>query len=278
MQDLSESGYVEVDGGRLYYEVQGSGEPLLFIHGGLGSLRMWDGQVPLFAEHFRVIRYDTRGFGRSETQDVEFSNREDVVAVLDQVGAETAHIVGQSRGGMIALDFILEYPHRALSFVHVASGVGGYESAREGDKPPFEEMEPLWEAKDWDALAELETQVWVDGWGQPADRVDPELRRTVKGWIVENYQAEKPEGKPQAAQPPAIERLDSLSVPTLVLLGTADEAGGVEAGRYLAEATGAKLVEFPGVAHMIQLEEPERFNELVLAFLRARSPTASAAG
>jgi pimeloyl-ACP methyl ester carboxylesterase len=269
-----DNGFVDVEGGRLYYETDGAGEPLLLIHGGLGSLRMWDGQVPAFAEHYRVIRYDTRGFGRSETDDVEFGNHEDVGAVLDHLGVESAHIVGQSRGGMIALDFILDNPHRAMSFVHVASGISGYEAARAGgDKPPFEEMEPLWEAKNWEALAELETQVWVDGWGQPADRVDPEIRRTVKDWIVENYQAEISEGKPQAARSPAIARLNSLRVPTLVLVGTADEAGGVEAGRYFAEATGADLVEFPGVAHMIQLEDPERFNRLVLEFFRGVAST-----
>jgi 3-oxoadipate enol-lactonase len=268
---MSESGFVDVDGGHLYYEVEGAGDPLLLIHGGLGSLRMWDGQAPVFAEHYRVIRYDTRGFGRSETDEVEFSNRDDVRAVLDHVGVPSAHVVGQSRGGIIGLDFVLEYPERAGSFVSVASGVGGFEAELpEGaPAPPWDEMERLWEAKDWEALAELETQTWVDGWGQPQTRVDPELRRTVHGWILENYRAEKAEGKPQAATPPAAERLDGLQVPTLVMVGLADEPHSVVGGRHLAESTGAQLVEFPNVAHMIHLEEPERFNRIVLDFLGA---------
>lgn len=266
---MGESGFLEVDGGRIYYEVEGDGHPLLLIHGGLGSLRMWDGQMPAFAERYRVIRYDTRGFGRTETDDVEFTNRGDAVAVLDHVGAGSAYVVGQSRGGVIALDLALDRPERVDGLVSVAGGIGGYEAERPvGTAPPWEEMERLWESKDWAGLAELETQVWVDGWGQPSTRVDPELRRTVSGWILANYQAEKAEGKPQALDPPAAQRLDELRVPTLVVIGEADEAGSVAAERLLAASVAAaRVVEFPGVAHMIHLEEPERFNRLVLDFL-----------
>ena len=267
---MAETGFVDVDGGRIYYEVEGDGHPLLLIHGGLGDLRMWDGQVPAFVERYRVIRYDTRGFGRTETEDVEFSNRADAAAVLDHVGADSAHVVGQSRGGVIALDFLLEHPGRVDAFVSVAGGIGGFvpQLPEEVSPPPWDEMERLWEAKDWPALAELETQVWVDGWGQPSTRVDPALRRLVHGWILASYEAGKAEGKPQPLEPPAAERLAEVRVPTLVMIGVVDEPGGVVAERHLAASVdGARLVEFPGVAHMIQLEEPERFNALVLEFL-----------
>ncbi len=267
---VGESGFLEIDGGRLYYEVEGDGHPLLLIHGGLGSLRMWDGQVPAFAERYRVIRYDTRGLGRTETDDVEFSNRADAAAVLDHLGAASAYVVGQSRGGMIALDFLLEFPERVDAFVSVASGVGGYEAQLPAgtDEPPWEEMESLWEAKDWERLAELETQVWVDGWGQPPTRIDPRLRSQLLEWILSSYRAGKAEGKPQPLEPPAAQRLQEVRVPTLVLTGDADEPGGLAAGRHLAASVaGARLVELAGVAHMIQLEQPQRFNRVVLEFL-----------
>jgi 3-oxoadipate enol-lactonase len=267
---MADSGFIDVDGGKIYYEVEGDGHPLLLIHGGLGSLRMWDEQVPVFAEQYRVIRYDTRGFGRSETDDVEFSNSADAAAVLDHVGADSAYVVGQSRGGMIALDLAVDQPARVDALVSVAGGVGGYEAELpEGvDAPPWEEMERVWEAKDWETLAELETKTWVDGWGQPSGRVDAGLRQKVHGWILDSMKAEKPEGKPQPLIPPAAERLGDLGIPTLVLIGQADEPGAVLAERHLASSVaGAQVVEFPGVAHMIHLEEPERFNELVLDFL-----------
>ena len=267
---MPDSGYVEVPGGRLYYEVEGSGHPLLLIHGGLGSLCMWDGQVAELAERYRVIRYDTRGFGLTETEHVPFSNRADAAAVLAHLGAASCYLIGQSRGGVIALDLALEHPELVNALVIVAGGASGYEAQLpEGvTGPPWEEMERLYDAKDWEPLAELETQVWVDGWGQPATRIDPELRRRVHGWIVEAYRTGREEGEPQPLDPPAAGRLGDVKAPTLVMVGTADEPAGVLTGRHIADAVpDAQLIEFPGVAHMIQLEEPERFNRLVIDFL-----------
>jgi pimeloyl-ACP methyl ester carboxylesterase len=271
---MDESGFVEVEGGRIYYEVEGDGPPVLLIHGGLGTLRMWDEQVPRFAERHRVIRYDTRGLGRTETDEVEFANRDDAIAVLDHLGVASAAVVGQSRGAMIALDLALDRPDRVDALVSVAGGIGGYQPAlAEGtSEPPWDELERLWEKKEWPALAELETQVWVDGWGQPPDRVDPEVRRRVLDWIVAGYEAGNAEGRPVPMAPPAVERLDELRVPTLVLVGTADEPGAVVAGRKLGSAPNAQLVEFENVAHMIQLEQPDRFAEVVLEFLASARP------
>lgn len=264
---MADSGFVEADGAKIYFEVEGDGHPLLLIHGGLGDMRMWEAQVPAFAERYRVIRYDTRGFGRTETEDVEFTDRGDAVAVLDHVGADSAYVVGQSRAGAIGLDLAIESPERVDALVSVAGGISGFEAERT-DPPPWDEMERLWHAKEWAKLAELETQVWVDGWGQPPDRVDPELRRRVFDWIRTTYEDEKVEGKPQRLDPPAAERLGEVNVPTLVLIGPVDEQGGVVAQRHLASSVaGARAIEFPGVAHMIQLEEPERFNQVVLDFL-----------
>jgi 3-oxoadipate enol-lactonase len=265
---MAESGFVDVVGGRLYYEVEGEGHPLLLIHGGLGDLRMWDEQLSAFAERYRVIRYDTRGFGRSETEDVEFTERGDAAAVLQHLGAASAYVVGQSRGGVIAVDLALDEPQRVDALVSVAGGISGYEPPESDEQPPWEEMERLWNAKDFTALAELETQVWVDGWGQPPDRVDPELRRKVFDWIRASYAVERAEGKPQPLSPPAAQRLDEVRVPVLVLIGLADEPGGNLALEHLASSVaGARVMEFPNVAHMIQLENPERFNRLILEFL-----------
>ena len=105
-----------------------------------------------------------------------------------------------------------------------------------------------------------------------------ELRRQVKGWILEGLLAEKPEGKPQPMSPPAAGRLSELRLRTLVMVGLADEAPSVASGRYLAASVqGARLMEFPNVAHMIHLEEPERFMALALEFL-ANCPPGRRAG
>jgi pimeloyl-ACP methyl ester carboxylesterase len=263
------AGVLETAGATIAYEVEGEGHPVLLIHGGLGTRRMWDGQVPSLAERYRVIRYDTRGFGETKTDDVAYLDADDAVAVLDHVGAASAHVIGQSRGGSIALDLALAHPERVDALVSVAGGIHGFEAERGTSVPqPWEEMDRLWQAKDWDALSELETQVWVDGWGQAHTRVAPEVRALVHGWILEANLADLPWGQPGSLEPSAAERLGEVRAPTLVLIGEADEPGGVVAGHHLAASVpGARSVEFPRVAHMIHLEEPARFDAEVRGFL-----------
>jgi 3-oxoadipate enol-lactonase len=93
------NGYVEFPGSRLYYEADGVGSALTLIHACVAHLRMWEAQVAAFGDRFRVIRYDLRGFGRSTTEQVPFSSRDDLRRVLDQLGVERTHLVGASCGG-----------------------------------------------------------------------------------------------------------------------------------------------------------------------------------
>jgi len=262
------TGTVESNGARVYYEVEGSGEPVVLIHAGVANLRMWDDQAAALRDTYRVIRYDTRGYGRTETDAVEFSNRADVAALLDHLGVESAHVVGLSRGGMIALDFALEFPDRVRSLVVAAGGIGGYESPDDADASVFEAPDRMLEAKDWEGISEWETAYWADGPGQPAGRADPAIRAKVHDWILTNYRAEKEEGIPQVLDPPAVGRLGDLRAPLLVILGTLDEPGTQESMRHLAESVpGARLEVFEGAAHMLNLEQPDRFDALLRDFL-----------
>lgn len=270
------SGFLETNGARIYYEVEGEGEPVVLIHAGIANLRMWDEQVAALRDAYRVIRYDTRGFGRTETQDVSFSNRADIAALLDQLGEESAHIVGISRAGSIALDFALESPERVRSLVVANGGVSGYESP-DDDYSLFEQAEKWEEAKAWEPLAEWETDFWVNGLGQPKDRVALEIRDRVHEWILTNYEADKVGGRPLVLDPPAAGRLAELRAALLVMIGTVDEAGTQSAMRYLAEnVPGARLEIFEGAAHMVNMEQPERFNRLLREFVDEHSKKGSA--
>src|SRR5512146_2928337 len=101
----SEIRTVDVPGGHLHVSIDGDGSPILLVHAGIVDSRSWDPLVPfLVGAGHRVIRYDTRGFGQSRTDDIAFSNREDLRAVLDDAGVARAVFVGNSRGAMISLD------------------------------------------------------------------------------------------------------------------------------------------------------------------------------
>lgn len=265
--------YLETGGARIAYDVIGSGEPVLLVHAGVADRSMWDDQVAALADAYRVIRHDTRGFGETVTEPVAFSNRADIGALLDHLGERSAHLVGLSRGGQIALDFALEFPERVRSLTVVAGGVGGYESPAQLSQDTWDTVERMWDAKDWEGLADWETAHWADGPGQSVDRA-PVVRERVHRWVLTNYRAEMEEGDPQPLTPPAEGRLGDLRAPLLVMLGTLDDPATKDAMRHLAASVpGSRLEEFDA-AHMVNLEHPARFNHILREFL----DQASAAG
>jgi pimeloyl-ACP methyl ester carboxylesterase len=269
-------GHLEVPGGRLYYEVTGSGYPLTLLHAGIADLRMWDGQVEAFAERYRVIRYDLRGYGRTTMTDAPFSNRQDLRDLLDHLGAERTHLLGLSKGGQIALDVTLETPERVSALVAVACGPGGFEPTAEEEATPafvelratFDEVEAIEEARDWEALVERELEMWVDGPGLPPDRVDPAIREQMREVGKRNYANYVTDGRPQPLRPPAVGRLGEVEVPTLVIVGDLDTVFVQAAAQALAQGIpGARKLVVPGVAHMVNLEKPAEFERAVLDFL-----------
>ena len=120
--------FIDVPGGRLFVVDEGDGPPVVLLHAGIVDLRAWDSFVPhLVAGGCRAVRYDARAWGRSTTEDVAYSNRADVVAVLDALGIDRAALVGNSRGGQIAFDTAVEFPDRVVAVVGVGAGLGGFE-------------------------------------------------------------------------------------------------------------------------------------------------------
>lgn len=117
----ADTGRVAVGGGTLYYEVRGSGPPVVLLHAGGLDLTMWDPQVGPVARAFRVIRYDARGHGRSSAPMGPHSTVEDLRALLDHLGVERANLVGISMGAGVALEFAISYPQRVSKLVLVST-------------------------------------------------------------------------------------------------------------------------------------------------------------
>src|ERR1700694_2497969 len=120
-----EKDFVETNGTRLYYEMMGEGHPLVLIHGGYMDRRMWDDQFAVFAQHYRVIRYDVRGFGKTGLPPVPYTDRQDLFNLLAFLGVDATYIVALSLGGEIAIDFTLDYPDRVEALVLVGASVSG---------------------------------------------------------------------------------------------------------------------------------------------------------
>jgi pimeloyl-ACP methyl ester carboxylesterase len=215
-----------------------------------------------------------RGYGRSRTQIVAFSHRQDVLDLLDHLGVEKAVVLGVSRGAMIATDFTLEHPERVEALVAVASGLGGYEHQPDGslkaqtEVEMFARMEELWKNGEIDALNELEVRMWVDGPGQPQGRAAASVRERVLRMNLNDLTRQDGQATDQPLEPPAALRLGEIHVPTLVIAGDLDTTRVLAVAEVMAKGIpGARKVIFPGTAHMLSMEQPEKFNRVVREFL-----------
>ena len=269
--------FVEVPGGRILAESEGKGPSIVLIHAAIVDLRSWDAVVPgLVRAGFRVVRYDCRGFGESTTDDVAFSNRADLVAVLDAFGIHRAALVGNSNGGEIAFDTAIEFPERVVAVVGVGAGLGGYlakptpqEKALFGEWASLTSMPEV----DREKLVELGVRIWVDGPGQSPHRVSDAIHDAVTEMLRPLMQPNRVEGRSEPLHPPATDRLKELRCPVLAVTGSLDVSTIPTTARYLAEkAPNARAVVMPDVAHMIGMEAPDKLNELVVDFLTPLRP------
>ncbi len=121
-----QTGFIEVESGRLFYEVAGEGETIVMIHDGLLHRVTWDAQFEMFAKDYRVVRYDRRGYGDSSKVEAKYSNIEDLEKVFEQLKIREAIVMGMSYGGSLAIDFALANPDSVTKIVLVGSIVSGY--------------------------------------------------------------------------------------------------------------------------------------------------------
>lgn len=264
-----DSGFVPVSGGELYFERAGAGPPMVFVHAGIADLTMWEPQVEEFARDHTVIRFDSRGFGRSRTGAVEFSPVEDLRAVLDCLDVARAIVVGCSRGGQHSLDFTLAAPDRVSALVWVCGGVSGSQHEGSAEQSAvFDRIEALWQAKDIAALVDLETHVWADGPLQPEQRAPAAMRERVRQMIYAIETRDEPEPQMLPVARPAAAHLDEVSCPLLVVIGALDTSGTRASADLLTDQVAkAERIDFPDSAHMPNMEHPERFNTALREFL-----------
>lgn len=263
-----QTGTAPVNGTQMYYEIAGSGHPLIMVHAGVADHRLWDDQFAAFADRYRVIRFDQRGFGQTRPVDGEFNRGEDIYALLNFLGITQTYLMGCSMGGGACIDFALQHPTMAKALITIGSGPVGFKT----DNPP----PPVWdalvkadEAGDVAQVAEYEAQIWLDGPHAPAGRVGGAVRAKMIAMNTLALNYEKLElGTEVPLAPPSYTRLGELKLPTLIIYGDLDTPHTQAAGRYMAEnITGAKLVVMPGVAHLPSMEQPEALNKIVLDFL-----------
>lgn len=267
-------GYVAGNGIRLFVEERGTGLPLVFLHAYPMGRQMWEPQVPFFAgQGFRVVWYDCRGFGLSEAPaEVSLYGQEisveDLEALLRALAISRAALCGLSMGGSIALSFAIRHPEAVSALAVCDTGAGSEdpaafaatvtrwaEAAEQGGVPAFLDLllaHPIFGGFAARGEAEAATLRRLVG-SHPAHGLSRTARRTL-------------------ARRPSIyaleDRLKALAVPTLILVGERDHPC-LATSRFMAETIpGAEFVLMRGAGHFTNLEAPDEFNRVLLAFLQ----------
>jgi 3-oxoadipate enol-lactonase len=267
--------FAQNHGARIYWDERGKGEPILLIMGLGYSSAMWYRVRPALSQ-YRTLAFDNRGVGRSDVSAGPYSialMASDAAAVLDASKTESAHVFGVSRGGMIAQEFALEYPHRVRSLILGCTTAGGRSAVR---------AEP-------EAIQLLKMQ----------DKMSPEQAAraaipfiydsaTARNLIDEDLAVRRPWfPRPEAyvAQVQGIfrwesyNRLSEIRVPTVVIHGESDRLVPPGNGRIIAaRISGAELVMIPHASHIFLTDQTAAANEAVLRFLAGQVATTKRKG
>lgn len=265
------------DGVKLYVEETGTGRlPLLFIHEFAGDFRSWEPQVRSFASTHRCITYNARGYPPSDVPAdtsayTQFQAVDDALAVLDHLQIDRAHVVGISMGGFCALHLGLRHPDRALSLVVAACGYGAQPERTTSFQAECEAIAQAYESEGAAKFAERYSvgparvqfqnknyRGWQEFARQLAEHSSEGAARTMRG--VQR-------GRPSLYG--LTDELSRLTVPTLIVTGDEDE-GCLEPSLMLKRTIpSAGLAVLPRTGHTANLEEPDRFNDLVRRFITA---------
>jgi pimeloyl-ACP methyl ester carboxylesterase len=235
---------------------------------------MWDDQIQPLSQLFRIIRYDVRGFGKSSlpVEGEPYSHHEDLAVLLEHLGIVKAHIVGLSMGSGIAVDFVVGHPAMSRSLVAAGPWIFGYDSPATSEiYEAFDEVEV--------ALDEGGVEAALDSWlAAPVftnstwdTRVLERWREISSDYSFWHFSHTDPS---TVLQPPALERLAEISVPTLVVVGVREIAACREVGELLQETVpDVRTVEIPNAGHIMNMENPQDFNRAVTEFFSSVSGT-----
>ena len=262
--------YADARGGRIYYETYGDGEPLLMIPGFGATTLVYSENIPALAEHFRVIVFDPRGAGRSDTPEGASMQMyvDDCVTMMEVARAAETHVLGASWGGMVAQNLALAYPERVRGLILACTTPGGPHHV----SPPPENMARFLAASDIPDPAEAVRSLYPLHY---SDRYAAEndasiVARALAGADLRS----RPEGRLRqltaVQEHDTHDRLHEIAAPTLVAHGEDDGVVPVDNARKLAaRIPNATLDLYPEARHVFFIERAEEFNCRAVDFLRS---------
>jgi pimeloyl-ACP methyl ester carboxylesterase len=262
------------DGVRLYYEETGAGVPVIFVHEFAGDFRSHELQLRHFGKRYRAIAYNARGYPPSDVPEQVSSYSQgraadDILSVLDHIGAPKGHIVGLSMGGFATLHFGLRHPTRALSLCIGGCGYGAEPDKREIFRAEADTIAATLRRDGMQAFAARyaygPTRVQYENKDPRGHAVFKEMLAEHSALGSANTQAGVQKERPSLYT--LVEEMKRISVPTLIITGDEDWPCLLPGVLMKQTIPTAALSVMPNCGHAINLEEPEEYNRIVGDFL-----------
>lgn len=248
------------------YEVEGKGDPLVMIMGFTASRSGWMSQIPFFKKYFQVITFDNRGAGKSGKPPGPYSTKimaEDTIKLMDYLGIKKAHIMGASMGGMIAQELAINHPERVIKLVLACTYARPAEPSE--ITPEQAELAQLNDTKMANTLVGM-------AFNKPFYRITFGLLDSIQTKFIGASARMGIAGQRAAcASHDTLDRLPSITAPTLVIVGSEDRIINPVSSEVIAgKIPGARLVKVEGGSHSFSLEMKKTFNQFVLDYLMGK--------
>lgn len=256
----------------LYYTDEGTGFPVVLIHGLAGDHMAWRPQIEAWRGQYRVIAFDNRGAGRSTQRDEPISTEDlarDTLALMDHLGVARAHVIGRSMGGAIGQHMALLQPNRVHTLVMCAS----FAKLDPAGQRALRNMRDVLEwSGNWAAYARhaVPSFVATEFFNTQTDRV-AEIERLIGGET--RLHAAYARTNQACLEHDTLDRLKEIRCPTLVLAGALDPVCSMTATRWMLERLPhAETVTFDKSSHFFMMEEPAKFMATVTEWLKRHTP------
>jgi len=267
---------VSVHGSSIYVsEIREAEKPLLLVHAGFQDRTMWDAQSFAFREKYRLITLDLPGHGETKDGPQRPEAAHVLLTVMDSLKLEKASILGLSLGSAVALEFASRHPERVEKLILAAPGIAGWEENRKLDTTTvsyFEKLAQTLAAGDTVAATAHFLQCWYAGPKRKTAQLPQEVSDYGQEITLRNMRRHRGHSAwPSFPAPTTIHRLNEVSMPVLILTGNLDMPEVLQVAGFLKKKLKkARLVSFRNAAHMLNLEQPDRFNKEVLQFLSTK--------
>lgn len=263
------NGFMKIGNDKIYYEESGEGDVVILVHGGDCDRRMWDEQFNYLSMSYRVIRYDARGFGKSDKPSEEYSAYDDLSFLIDSLNLKDVILIGQSLGASTIAEYYIQYPQKVKKMILSSPGFQNW-TYKKSDLDKLIEFSKIIQTEG--SLAAVEKMFSNEEFWKPTvpSKEYVSVRdyfRTIvtenKDMFTTNWSLKK------ILEPSSLERLNEINVPCLIIYADQDIGYVEDISIYLSKnIENSRIVKITNGGHMINMEQPEKYNKVIGEFIK----------